>query len=401
MKLIQPKTPQAIHSSKPVTKVPQGFNESEDLLKSVRVYSKEKKVCLDYRLFDGYRKDGKERVRFSLKLDATPSNMQQVERNKFALALEHFLANNEVTDGNFTIDEIALKALNEDRHNRAEDTHQDYIQIYTKYIKPYFGNKHLADIKVTDLKAWKNNLIESSNLSKSRFTKYYRTFNFIWSYALMNELIDKNPLALVDKKSKQFSKSKSDSSQKYYSRDEVQRMLEGATGWFKAFLTLSFNTGLRTGEALALQWGDIDFENNTITIQRTQRHGVLKETKTNIVNVNYLPAPVKEALTLHSQTAKSSLWVFPNKKTLQPYFESRPIVESYFKPLLERLNIPYKTLYATRHSFASSIVEKNMPITLAQKYLGHTKLSTTMDYYVKNGLMDVAKIDRGIDRLYA
>lgn len=153
----------------------------------------------------------------------------------------------------------------------------------------------------------------------------------------MNELIDKNPLALVDKKSKQFSKSKSDSSQKHYSRDEVQRILEGATEWFKAFLTLSFNTGLRTGEALALQWGDIDFEKNTITIQRTQRHGVLKETKTNIVNVNYLPAPVKEALHIHSQAAKSSLWIFPNERTLQPYFESRPIVESYFKPPLRAL----------------------------------------------------------------
>lgn len=401
MKIKQPKQTLEFTASKPVTKVPQGFNESEDLIKSVRVYSKDGKICLDYRLLDGYRKNGQERIRFSLKLDATPSNMQRTEREKFALALDHFLSNNEVSDGNYTIDEIALKALNEDRHNRAEDTHNDYIQIYTKYIKPYFGNKHLADIKVTDLKAWKNNLIESSNLSKSRFTKYYRTFNFIWSYALMNELIDKNPLALVDKKSKQFSKSKSDSSQKYYSRDEVQRILEGATGWFKAFLTLSFNTGLRTGEALALQWGDIDFENNTITIQRTQRHGVLKETKTNIVNVNYLPAPVKEALYIHQQQAKSDLWVFPNENTLQPYFESRPIVESYFKPLLERLNITYKTLYATRHTFASLIVENNMPITLAQKYLGHTKLSTTMDYYVKNGLMDVAKIDSGIDRLYA
>ncbi|WP_333803659.1 site-specific integrase [Sulfurospirillum sp.] len=110
-------------------------------------------------------------------------------------------------------------------------------------------------------------MIESNQLSKSRFNKYYRTFNFIWNYALVNEMIDKNPLTLVDKKSKQFSKSKSDSSQKYYSKDEVQRILENATGWFKAFLTLSFNTGLRTGEALALQWGDIDFENNTITIQ--------------------------------------------------------------------------------------------------------------------------------------
>jgi len=81
--------------------------------------------------------------------------------------------------------------------------------------------------------------------------------------------------------------------------------------------------------------------------------------------------------------------------------ESRPIVKTYLKPLLERLNITYKTLYATRHSFASSVVENNMPITLAQKYLGHTKLSTTMDYYVKNGLMDMSDIEKELDKLYA
>ena len=401
MKVKQPKAAQALAPSKPVLTVPQGFNEHEYLLKSVRVYSKGGKVNLDYRLVDEYRKNGQERIRFSLKLDDTPLNLQRTEREKYALALKHFLSNNEVNDGNYMIDEIALTALDEDRHNRAEDTHNDYIQIYTKYIKPYFGNKYLADIKVSDLKAWKNNLIESHQLSQSRFNKYYRTFNFIWHYALVNEMIDKNPLALVDKKSKQFSKSKSDSSQKYYSKEEVQRILEHATGWFKAFLTLSFNTGLRTGEALALQWGDIDFEKNTITIQRSQRHGKLKSTKTNIVNTIHMPLPVKEALALHKQTTKSDLWVFPNEQTLQPYFESRPIVKTYLKPLLERLNIPYKTLYATRHSFASSVVENNMPITLAQKYLGHTKLSTTMDYYVKNGLMDVANIDKGIDRLFA
>lgn len=151
------------------------------------------------------------------------------------------------------------------------------------------------------------------------FKNICQFLHFVWNYALVNEMIDKNPLALVDKKSKQFSKSESDASQKYYSKEEVQRILESATGWFKAFLTLSFNTGLRTGEALALQWGDIDFENNTITIQRSQRHGVLKSTKTNIVNTVYMPSPVKDALQLHKQTAKSDLWVFPNENTLSSH----------------------------------------------------------------------------------
>lgn len=148
---------------------------------------------MDYRLVDEYRKDGKERIRFSLKLDDTPLNMQRTERDKYALALEHFLSNNEVNDGNYTIDDIALKALNEDRHSRAEDTHNDYLTQVLSTSSLTLAISTLADIKVTDLKAWKNNLIESLKLSKSRFAKYYRTFNFIWNYALVNEMIDKNP----------------------------------------------------------------------------------------------------------------------------------------------------------------------------------------------------------------
>jgi integrase len=70
------------------------------------------------------------------------------------------------------------------------------------------------------------------------------------------------------------------------------------------------------------------------------------------------------------------------------------------KPLLTELDIEYKTLYATRHSAASIMVENNLPLTYVQKQLGHKKLSTTMDFYIKNGFVNESGRDERIDRLY-
>lgn len=85
---------------------------------------------------------------------------------------------------------------------------------------------------------------------------------------------------------------------------------------------------------------------------------------------------------------------------MKPYWEPKTIINTYFKPLLKKLNIEYKTLYATRHSFASIMVENNVPLTYIQKQLGHKRLSTTMDFYVKNGLISKASRDIRLDTLY-
>ena len=90
-------------------------------------------------------------------------------------------------------------------------------------------------------------------MSKQRYAKYHRTFNFIFHYALVNEMIDKNPVALVDRRSKLFTKSKNSLEKKYYSAKEVEKLLSTATGWFRVMLLFYINTGVRTGEGLALK----------------------------------------------------------------------------------------------------------------------------------------------------
>ena len=381
------------------------FNKDVDftqIIKTVRVFEKNNKLHLDYRINEKYVIDGTERSRFSLGIEASKRNLQSIEKDASSFALEHYLKTNGIRNPNeIYLKDIAMEALDEEKDNRADDTHEDYIKIYEKYILPIFGDMLLIDIKARHIKAWKSNLLSERNLSKSRFYKYYRTLNFIIKYVYVNELIDKNPMELVDKKSKIFKDNPSQTAMKYYSKQEIQKILASATGWFKVFITTLLYTGMRTGEAIALKWSDIDFTNNTITLQRNSRHGRIRNTtKTGITNIIDMAEPVKQILLSYVDEAPSLEWIFPNPKTLEPYWESKSIIKSYLKPLLKDLGIEYKTLYATRHSFASVMVENNVPLTYVQKQLGHKRLSTTMDFYVKNGLINQNGRDVRIDKLY-
>ena len=373
-----------------------------EMIKTVRIYPKDGLIYMDYRLHPEYRKEGQERIRFSTGEVYSKRAMQRAEREKYALALHHYLKSHEVIKGELRLKDIAMDALNEEKGNREDDIHNDYLSIYHNFIEPVLGNMLLEDIKVLNIRRWKNDLLSTQKLSKSRYQKYHRTLNFIMQYAYLNEFIIKNPVALVDKKSKLFTQSKHDASKKYYTSQEAKALMDNATGWFQVFLKVLFFTGVRTGECLALKFSDLDFEKEQITIQRSIRKGRIKETtKTGVARVIDMPKPLKEALIGYKSYALNDEWLFVNAKTNMPYYESNSITRWYFKPLLERLNITYKSLYATRHSWSTIVMENNLPMTYIQKQLGHRKLSTTMDYYIKNGYINEGERDARIDNLFA
>lgn len=312
-------------------------NELNEIIASARIYEQNNKANVDYRVNPEYRKDGKERIRFSTGKEWSPRVEQQVKRDVYALALNHYLENNKFYDkNNIKFDDLAVKALDEGKFDRIQNVQDDYINIYNLYIKPIFGNKNIHEIRVLDLKEWKNNLLDSKQLSRGRYLKYHRVLGFVFKYAFQNEFIDKDIMQLLDKKSKAFVKSE-DSSSKYYTKDEIKAMLKASEGFFNAFLTFIFYSAVRTGEAMGLQWSDIDFLKNKITISRGVRQGRISTTKTGTVRVIDMAEPLKKVLIAYKEYAPLCEWVFPNEKTLKPYYESTALVRRFFKPLLLEL----------------------------------------------------------------
>jgi len=373
----------------------------EMIIKSARVFQKNSLLYIDYRVNTPYRTDGKDRTRFSTGEKATRRAFQRIDREKYTLSLTHYLEATTLLDGaNLLLETIALEALEEGRHNRQSDVQNDYLTIYEKFIQPHFGKSVLRDIKVSHIKAWKTDLLTKQNLSKARFIKYFRTLNFIFKYALENEIIDKNPVSLVDKKSKLFSKSKKNLDNLYYTAKEAEAMLANSTGWFHVMLMVYLHTGMRSGEGLALKFSDIDFENNTITIQRSIRKCKLKDsTKTGEDRVVLLSQPLQKSLLAYKEVS-SSIWLFPNPKTDNPYCEPQSIVKKHFKPLLKKCGIEYLSFYCLRHTFASLSAQKNIPMSIISKQLGHSKISTTLDFYVKHNLISKDNDIHIFDSLY-
>jgi integrase len=167
-------------------------------------------------------------------------------------------------------------------------------------------------------------------------------------------------------------------------------------------LLFYINTGVRTGEGLALKWSDVDFENRSIAIQRSIRAGKLSEsTKTGSDSLIVMSKPLKEALLTYKEVAPSDTWVFINPYTNKPFTSSKSIIHRYFKPLLKECQIKYSRFYILRHTFASLSAKKGIPMTVISKQLGHANPSVTMKYYVQHNLLDNDNDIDIFDKIYA
>lgn len=106
------------------------------------------------------------------------------------------------------------------------------------------------------------------------YRQYLVVLNSPLNYAVKLSMLDVNVFKLVifpkatDKK--KYKHIESDNN--FYSKDELITFLENVKGYnfkYYTFFRLLAYSGMRSGECLALQWKDIDFNDQTITITKT------------------------------------------------------------------------------------------------------------------------------------
>lgn len=157
---------------------------------------------------------------------------------------------------------------------------------------------------------------------------------------------------------------------------------------YYAFFYTALKTGLRRGELLALEWTDIDFKNSKIWVNKQIYRGVTQTTKTGKERYIDMPESLIQVLKEHKRQGVLSKYVFHTKgKPLHPY----NMEETYFKPLLKRCNevlseenqIHKLRFHDLRHSFASYLLSRGVPVKYVQERLGHSTARMTLDTYAK------------------
>ena len=138
--------------------------------------------------------------------------------------------------------------------------------------------------------------------------------------------------------------------------------------------------GCRTGEAAALKWADLGLDNRKVTIQRSITHGVISGTKTGKARTVDLTPQVAAALRkLKLRNQKRGAWVFQNQRC--NYVDMDNFRDRDFRPALKQLGLPPVRLHDLRHSCATFLIRRTKDIYYAQKQLGHSTITLTVDRY--------------------
>lgn len=320
------------------------------------------------------------RYRKSLGLDDTKAN-RKLALNTIIPEIQYKLNSGEFFNTENenkvpTVGEFAKVSFSLHAGTRKASTQYDYEICFRLHIRPHFGNMLINEIKPSHIASWQSQLLQM--LSPRRVRSIRATFNTIFEDALNDEIIEKNPIARV--KTPKIDKIES----KAFSLDEINLILSKARGDIKNFCALGFYTGMRSGEMIGLKWSDIDFKRREISIKRAIKMGVTSTPKTqnSIRTIDIIDALMPYLEDQYKLTSDQDSYVFLNNENSH-YYDVKRLRNTKWKQLLKECDIPYRTIYQMRHTFATIMIENGEDVLWVSSMLGHADPSMTLTMYAK------------------
>ena len=166
---------------------------------------------------------------------------------------------------------------------------------------------------------------------------------------------------------------------------------------FRCMLNLLITTGIRRGELMGLQWGDIDFNNCVLSVSRnvtyTPGSGIVVSTPKTDCGLRQIPLMPAVAEVL--QEYKHSLndcqqrdYVFP--KGGNPALARDPnSITRRVKNFMRLHRLPDMSPHDLRHTCATLLLSNGADIKSVSEILGHTDASTTLNFYVRSDLQQM------------
>ncbi|OGI06296.1 MAG: hypothetical protein A2X41_08535 [Candidatus Margulisbacteria bacterium GWE2_39_32] len=179
----------------------------------------------------------------------------------------------------------------------------------------------------------------------------------ILDYAINRHWINEYPQI------KRASEVKQDKEIEALSREEIEKLLEYANEKQALYLCLMIFTGMRPGEAVNITWDNISLEKDYI----------------DVISDNRLKTGRR--IPLHSKLKEMLLCIEPKSGDLSPFKESTYARKSMER--LERITGIKCNPYKLRKTFGSILAAAGADTIYVAKLMGHSKLQTTYQYYLR------------------
>ena len=322
----------------------------------------------------------------------TMKEAKQAERNLLIDVEENGLPSNQ-SDGfrDPTFEELASLWLENYKTTVKPSTFENVKSKVEKMTEEHFKELKLKKITV----AYCQKVVIELSKSYVLYNHYLSVINRIFKYAVLMDILDSNPFDKVIKPKSRQTQRKGNFLTKEELREFLKLAQTATLSYFFPLVHLMSYTGLRQGEALALKWSDIDFENKKITVDKTA-------------------ARIKEKQTLQTPKTKNSkrvisidpttLSILKNwkKDQIKIYFKNGKHFEGdenfiftnqrgdwvhihnfipYFKRFVTDHKLKTITPHGLRHTHASLLFSAGVEPKNISDRLGHSTVQITLDLY--------------------
>lgn len=234
--------------------------------------------------------------------------------------------------------------------------------------------------------------VGKTRLANNTILYYHRFVSSVLSTAVQWQVIASNPCERV--------KPPKPDNRKIYYLDEHQaismlEMLEAEEIQFRTAVTVLLFTGVRRGELLGLEWDDIDYQRQTIQIERTSQYlpgkGVFTDdTKTEksqrVIIVPQAALRVLKELQrwqTEQRLALGDKWAHSNRVLIT--WNGKPMhpdtLSGQFQKFIAKTDLPQITVHGLRHTNATLQIAQGVPLPNVADHLGHDTSVTTAKIY--------------------
>jgi integrase len=254
-------------------------------------------------------------------------------------------------------------------------TQSVYRSLFERHVRPKWGSEFLQNVKTVALEDWLETY-PHSNQVKSHVRNLMHT---LFQAAIRWEMAERNPVDLVRQSRKRLKIPR------VLTPAEFKALLEKLAEPYKTMVITIACLGLRVCELLGLQWGDIDFENLTVKIQRSVVEGEVNPTKTE-ASESLLPLdPDLASLLLthkgNKPNAADSGFVFAGRTGNPPWPDT--ILADYLKPAAVKVGIGNIGWHTFRHTYSTLLHAFGTRPAVQKELLRHADIQTTMNIYTQ------------------
>ena len=253
--------------------------------------------------------------------------------------------------------------------NNASSTSKIKKYRIEAHLVPYFGDKLISRITHQMVDNYKTARLKEGASPKT-VNHELTSLSHMFTMSVRWEYIDKNVVSSVERfKCPQKAR-------RVLNQEEINLLLEFASGShiFPIVMT-ALHTGLRKSELFNLKWSDVDFNQQTVTVQAKDDWHT-KNYKSRVLQMT----PVLYRTLMKHKSEQSAI---SNQSEYVFTYNGQRIrcgIDDSLETALKKAGLKGVTLHTLRHTFASQLVMAGVPLKDVQELMGHRSFETTLQY---------------------